>query len=263
MRVLQDPTDPNSVVPDMVYMYFTPQTLEDLVITVRVTDGLLSDVETFPLSVVNYPVAGINHPPLLEELNTTVAHVGEPFFYRVLARDPDNDIVTFSATINGLPSYQYGPWSYSIMNPYPVGSNPYGGDINFTPVFEGEFDIVITARDSRGMSAQGRLHLIVSNPGIWLNHPPVLGVHIQNPQVAKAGVPFTIPVEFVDPDGDKLNYSCNIGSVTERTDDLQGAVFSFLTNFPGQYMVKIMAYDDRGGLVEQSFLMDVQPWWSY
>lgn len=257
LRVQQTPGDPNSpIAPDMAYMQFIPQVLEDLVITVKVTDGLLYDVETFPLSVVNYPVAGMNHPPLLEELNTSVAHVGETFYYPVLARDPDNDIITFSATINGLPSYQYGPWSYNLIN-------PYTGEINFTPVFEGEFDIVITVRDSRGMSANGVLHLVVSNPGTWLNHPPVLGVHIQNPQVAKAGVSFSTPVEFVDPDGEKLNYSCNIGSVTERTDGAQGAVFSFFTNFPGQYSVKIVAYDERGGLAEQTFLLDVQPWWSY
>jgi len=257
LRLPENPQDPNSpIAPDMVYMQFIPQVLEDLVVTVRVTDGLLSDVETFPLSVVNYPVAGMNHPPLLEELNTTVAHVGVPFDYQVLARDPDNDIITFSATINGLPSYQYGPWNYNIIN-------PYTGEINFTPLFEGEFDIVTTVRDSRGMSCQGHLHLVVSNPGTWLNHPPVLSTHIQNPQVAKAGVTYTIPVEFVDPDGEKLNYSCNIGSVTERTDDRQGAVFNFLTNFPGQYVVKIIAYDERGGLADQTFLLDVQPWWSY
>ena len=241
LRVLQDPSDPNSpIAPNMAYMQFIPQVLEDLIVTVRVTDGLLSDVETFPLSVVNYPVAGMNHPPLLEELNTSVAHVGEAFYYPVLARDPDNDIITYSATINGLPSYQFGPWSYNLIN-------PYTGEINFTPLFEGEFDIVITVRDSRGMSAQGGLHLVVSNPGTWLNHPPVLATHIQNPQVAKAGVTFTTQIEFIDPDGEKLNYSCNIGSVTERTDGRQGAVFSFLTNFPGQYSVKIIAYDERGG----------------
>jgi len=257
LRLPQDPNNPSAgVIPNVVLMQFVPQVLEDLIVTVRVTDGLLSDVETFPLSVVNYPVSGINHPPLLEELNAAVARVGEEFVYDVLARDPDGDIITYSATINGLPSYQFGPWNFNIIN-------PITGQIRFTPFFEGKFEIVITVKDSRGMITQGSLPLTVANPGTWLNHNPVLCKHIQNPQVARAGLPFTIPVEFVDPDGDKLNYSCNIGSVSERTDGAQGAVFSFFTYFPGQYLVRIIAYDERGGLAEQAFLLDVQPWWSY
>jgi hypothetical protein len=258
MRVLNDPEDPNSgIAPDMALIQFVPKVLEDVIVTIRVTDGRLSDVETFPLCVVTYPVAGMNHPPLLEELHAAVARVGEEFIYDVEARDPDyGDILTFSASINGLPSYQYGPWSFSLIN-------PYTGRISFTPMFEGEHKITVIVRDSRGMYAQGVIPLTVSNPGTWLNHAPVLGEHIQNPQVARAGNHFIIPVEFIDPDGDKLNYSCNIGSITDRTDGKQGAVFSFFTYFPGQYLVKITAYDDRGGLAEQTFLMDVQPWWSY
>ncbi|MEW6381411.1 MAG: hypothetical protein AB1611_17665 [bacterium] len=257
LRLPLDPNDVNAgIAPDIVLMQFVPQVLEDLIVTVRVTDGLLSDVETFPLSVVNYPVYGINHPPLLEELNAAVARVGEEFVYDVLARDPDGDIITYSATINGLPSYQFGPWNFNIIN-------PVTGQIRFTPYFEGQFEIMVTVQDSRGMRTQGPIYLTVSNPGTWLNHNPVLGQHIQNPQVAKAGVPFSVPVEFIDPDGDKLFYSCNVGSVTERTDGAQGAVFSFFTYFPGQYLVKITAYDERGGLAEQTFILDVQPWWSY
>ncbi|MEW5801353.1 MAG: hypothetical protein AB1847_04530 [bacterium] len=256
-RIPQTPGDPNSpIAPDVVLMQFTPSVLEDLMVTVRVTDGLLSDVETFPLSVVTYPVAGMNHPPMLEELNAAVAQVGEPFVYDVLARDPDGDIITFSATIDDLPSYQFGPWSFNIIN-------PITGQINFTPFFEGEYRLVVTVRDSRGMYAQGTIPLTVANAGTWLNHKPVLAQHVQNPQVARAGLPFTVPVEFVDPDGDKLYYSCTIGTVTERTDGKQGAVFSFFTNFPGIYLVKIIAYDDRGGLAEEMFAMDVQPWWTY
>ncbi len=257
IRLLEDPNDPNSdIAPDIALIQFIPQVLEDLIVTVRVTDGQLTDVETFPLSVVTYPVAGMNYPPLLEEFRAAVAYVGEEFVYDIEARDPDyGDILTFSATINGLPSYQYGPWSFNIIN-------PITGRISFTPFFGGEYKISVTVRDSRGMYAQDIIPLTVVNPGSWLNHNPVLVEHIQNPQVAKAGNVFLIPLEFIDPDGDELYYSCNIGSLAERTDGKQGAVFSFFTHFPGQYLINITAYDDRGGLTDQSFLLDVQPWWS-
>lgn len=258
MRLLEDPNDPNSgIVPDEAVMYFVPQTIDNLIVTVRVTDGQLSDVETFPLSVVTYPVAGMNHPPLIEELHAAVAKVGEEFVYDVKAHDPDfGDVITYSATMNGLPSYQFGPWNFNIIN-------PLTGRISFTPYFEGQYEILVTVRDSRGMIARGAISLLVASPGTWLNHAPVLCNHIQKPQVAKAGIHFTIPVEFVDPDDDELNYSCNIGTVTERVDGQQGAIFSFFTQFPGQYMVRINAYDDWGGLAEQTFLLDVQPFWSY
>ena len=54
----------------------------------------------------------------------------------------------------------------------------------------------------------------------------------------------------------------NIGTVTERQDGVQGCVFNFFTYFPGQYIVTIVAYDIRGLFTEETFLLDVQPWWS-
>ncbi|MBN2373377.1 hypothetical protein JXL19_06305 [bacterium] len=257
-RLPEDPNDPTAgVTPNIVGLYFIPRTFDDLVITIRVTDGLLSDVETFTLSVVNFPTAGINHPPYLEQLNDVVGYIGKELNIPILARDIDStDILTYSATIDGLPSYQYGPWQQSILD-------PFSGVINFTPAFEGRHWIDIIVRDSRGMIARGGFELTVVNPGAtWLNHAPVVTKTIQNPQVVLAGQDYSIPIEITDPDGDKLYYSCNIGTVTERQDGIQGCVFNFFTHFPGLYIVNIVAFDIRGAFTEETFLMDVQPWWS-
>ena len=256
-RLPSDPNDPNSpIAPDVALMYFVPQTFDDLVITIRVSDGYLSDVETFTLSVVNFPVAGINHPPYLEELDKVVGYVGKALNIPILARDPDpSDILIYRATIDGLPSYQFGPWQESIID-------PVTGVIQFTPQFEGRHWIDIAVHDSRGMYARSGFELVVVNPGTWYNHAPVVTDDVQNPQVAKAGREYTIPIEIMDPDGDKLYYSVNIGTVTERQDGTAGCVFSFFTNFPGQYLVTIVAFDIRGLSTETTFLLDVQPWWS-
>ncbi|MEW5803518.1 MAG: hypothetical protein AB1847_15605 [bacterium] len=230
---------------------FTPQVFEDLIVAVTVSDGYTNDTTMFPLSVVNYPVQ--NHPPVIQRsgmLSRFVAHVGETFTYRVKVFDKDYDQLTYSATINGLPNYQYGPWLESIID-------PHTGLIKITPRFEGFFQITVTVRDTKGAIAQATWDLTVANPGSWLNHPPVRVVNVPSPQIVRAGELYTVATSLVDPDGDDLYYSTNIGSVTPD------GTFSFLTYFPGQYSISIVAYDFQGGYAYQNFLLDVQPWWSY
>jgi hypothetical protein len=249
-----DPNDP-CVVQDpslqRALLSFTPQYLEDLIVTVTVSDGYTNDITMFPLSVVNYPVQ--NHSPMIQRsgmISRFVAHVGETFTYRVKVFDKDYDQLTYSATINGLPSYQYGPWQESLIN-------PQTGIIQFTPQFEGFFKLTVTVRDTKGAIGQATWDLTVANKGGWFNHPPVRVVNVPSPQMVRAGELYIVATGFVDPDGDDLYYSTNIGSVTP-----DGA-YSFLTNFPGQYQVSIVAYDLYGGKSYLNFLLDVQPWWSY
>ncbi|MGA1868049.1 MAG: hypothetical protein ACMUJM_05815 [bacterium] len=253
---ISDPNEP--ITPNMAHIFFISQTVDNYVITVTVTDsGGLSDTETFTLSVVNYPVMGINNPPILEDFHDCVATVNTPFTLQILARDADyGDILTYSATIDNLPSYQYGPWNEPLIN-------PITGVINFIPRFEGVNQIAVTVRDNRGMSAQDVFNIIIANKGTWLNHPPVFVDNIQEPQISIAGVPYTLPIDFQDPDGEKLYYSTNIGTVTERNDGKEGVIFHFNTNFPGLYEVHIIAYDYQGGLADAFFVLDVQPWWTY
>jgi len=249
------PYDPNETYPERpparARLSFTPQVLEDLIISVRVCDGLISDATVFPLSVVNYPVT--NHPPIIEKsgLNCKfMAVVGQRFQFKVNAYDQDNDTLTFRALIDGRPSYQYGPWSEQLID-------PKTGLIDFTPQFEGTYTMTIIASDDKGMwsSANWRLICTVEGPG-WLNHPPVKVRQPLSPQGCRAGKPYVFPTCFEDPDGDPIYYSSNIGAISED------GVFSFLTYFPGQYQVVITAYDNRGGMDTLKFLLIVQPWWA-
>ncbi|MEW6382215.1 MAG: hypothetical protein AB1611_21845 [bacterium] len=287
--------DDPKVLSNVVMLTYIPQYLEEMVITVRVSDRMgLSDVEVFPITVVNYPV--VNHPPRLEELEDDFYLLGssQPYEKYFVCYDQDNQPdqngksdstgvgtfwgnVTYTAFIDGMPYYGYGPYQEDLIHD---PTTPY---ISFHPQFEGVHRIVVIARDTRGLSSVGEYTLVVANPGSWLNHPPVLGEDIDSPQVALAGQLFSIPVEFYDPDIEPLYYSCNIGMVTELSgkgiqDQLNadqslsgeaayglyrgGAVFSFLTYFPGLYQVQITAYDTHGAWSTAHFTLDVQPWWS-
>jgi len=259
-----------SYLPNVIFLRIQGQVLEDLIVTCEVSDGRLSDVETFPVSVVNYPVT--NNPPRIEQLSDQCFEVGKmpsqrdiimggwsisdqkiiTNVYTITATDPDpGDILTYSATLNGLPSYQYGPWISKLID-------PFRGVIAFTPQFEGSFQCVVTARDSKGAAAVGSFNLFCINPGTWLNHPPIILEPIQSPQQCRAGELFILSeLKMFDPDDQKIFYSSNLGAVSED------GVFTFQTQFPGQYLVQITGYDSLGGCVTQQFVLDVTPWWSY
>lgn len=273
--------DPD-VLPDVVQLVYTPQVFEDLIISICVYDERgLSDMEVFSLIVVNYPIP--NYPPQLEELENDVYVLGSdhPYYKQLIAYDfEDKSPITFFAYIDDQPYYGFGPYQEDLIK------NPLKGLIEFTPIFEGVHKITVVARDTKGLMAFEDYTLIVANPSGWYNHPPILGEDIDSPQYARAGRLFSIPVEFFDPDLEQIYYSCNIGSIThlpeegrethtdndegwgEEADSLygmyrSGAIYSFFTYFPGIYNVEIIAYDRYGANAGTSFVLDVQPSWSY
>jgi len=259
--------------PDIARLSYLPQTIEDITVTVRVQDSNgRTDLETFPISVTNYPVT--NHPPKLENVDEQGIAVGETYRYQMVATDqdwfgPDGSFIadqlnlTWRATLGGSPAYNYGPWSESIIN-------PYTGEITFTPQFEGVSHIIVTVTDSRGLSATGYFDILTTSPGTWLNHPPYIMGDFNDaaPLVIKAGQLFILGppmLDFHDPDGDELYYSCNIGSIAVCKDDdgIPRAYWTFQTELPGFYVVQITAFDQRGGWTQSEFPIEVQPWWSY
>ncbi|MGA1875610.1 MAG: hypothetical protein ACMUIA_08375, partial [bacterium] len=252
--------------PQMARLFFVPQVLENLIITVRVQDSNgRTDLETFPLMVVSYPMT--NHPPKMENVDEQAVQVGQTYRYQMVATDQDWEYrdqlnLTWRATISGLPSYRYGPWQDSLIN-------PLTGSVTFTPQFEGLHIIVVQVTDARGLSAIAEFEFLSTSPGGWFNHRPYIMGDFNDaaPLVIKAGQLFILGppmLDFHDPDGDELYYSCNIGSVAiaKDGDGTPRAYWTFQTNFPGFYWVQITAFDIRGGWVTSEFPIDVQPWWS-
>jgi hypothetical protein len=263
--------------PNMATLNFTPYYFEDLILTIEVTNGGRSDVRTFPLSVVNYPVE--NYPPVLQlNVDDQIFYVGEVGEYLINFIDPDcfifstsgqpatthspgmrNDMdgLVWQVTLNGLPSYQYGPWIEQIVT-------PASGLISWIPKFEGAYDAIATCTDARGASGFGEVTIFAVNRGTWLNHPPIVLSRPTQPVVIKAGEEFILPspnLKVEDPDGDALYASCNIGTCGRAQD---GAfIWKFQSDFPGSYVVEIIFYDIRGGYAIVEFFLDVKPWWSY
>jgi hypothetical protein len=232
------------------------QVFEDMILCCRVSDnGGLTDEETFPVSVVNYAVS--NLPPLLEQLEDRFFEVGRPNTYQITATDPDlQDMgqLTYKATLDGLPSYQYGPWINSIIN-------PISGTVSFQPEFEGALTCIVTVSDPRGMSAVGHFTIFCINGGSagggWNNHAPIVSRIIQSPQEVTAGELFVLTdLHMADPDNQPLYYSCNVGAV-----GVDG-IYTFQSEFAGEYLVQITGYDPLGGAVTQQFMLNVMPWWS-
>ncbi len=269
--------------PNIAALDYTPQYFEDLIVTIEVTNGVHSDVRTFPISVVNYPVE--NYPPVLQlDIDDQIFYVGEIHEYIMVFIDPDCFIFSLSPapatthvpgfpisgafrtdmddlnwrmTINGLSAYQYGPWIEQIID-------PCSGIITWIPKFEGAYDSIVTCSDARGGTAFGEITIFAINSGTWLNHPPIILGGPTQPVVIKAGEEFNLHAPnfaVEDPDGDELYASCNIGSCGRLPDG--SFLWKFQSNFPGSYLVEIIFYDIRGGYAIMEFFLDVKPWWSY
>ena len=236
------------------------QVFEDMIVTCRVSDGTATDSKTFPISVVNYPVT--NQPPIIEKVEDQVFEVGIPNYYQIVAHDPDLEdmlYLTYHATLNGLSYNTYGPWSPPWWYHEPI--DPITGLITYTPTYEHTFDCTVTVHDPRGMFSvcEFTIHCKIFDkyPGTWFNHPPVIINEFDSPQTIRAGEMFIADkMDFWDPDGDKMFWSCNIGSVGDN------GVYTFQSMFPGDYLVQITAYDIRGGMATTEFVINVTPWWS-
>jgi len=274
-----------SVWPGIAVLNFTPYVFEDIILTLEVTDGRTSDYETFPIEVVNYPVE--NYPPYIEDVDDQFFATKQPGVYALSVIDPDCTMfstaltqagtapatthvpmylgnyrmdlesITYSMTLNGLPSYQYGPWMNSLID-------AKRGIVSFTPQFEGAYDAVVVATDSRGASSIAQFTIFTTMPGTWLNHPPIVLMDWDHPQTVRAGEEFVLTTptfKVIDPDGDQLYFSCNIGAMGRKSDG--SPMWTFTSNFPGYYTAEIIAYDIRGGYAIITVDVEVKPWWGF
>ncbi len=278
--------------PNIAYIDYTPMVFEDLIVTIEVTNGVHNDIMTFPIAVINFPVE--NYPPIVQiDIDDQIFHVGQPNpvndnKYAITFVDPDcfifslaqfegiepatshkpgfpwntdfrkdMDNLIFRMTLNDLPSYQFGYWQETIIN-------PRSGLIHFIPKFEGILETTVICIDEYGAQGIGQINIFAINPGTWLNHPPIISGGPTNPVVLNAGEEYELHAPLFnvfDPDGDELYASCNIGSCGHCVD---GAfIWNFQSNFPGYYDVEIFFYDIRGGYAILWFPVIVTPWWSF
>lgn len=161
-------------------LYFTPYIFEDIILTLEVSDGRRSDFETFPVSVVNYPVE--NYPPYIEDIEDQIFFVGRENIYATSVVDPDcmlfslmvppatNHVLTtnpyfrkdmdeilWEAELQGVPPFQQGDWMEDIIN-------PYNGVITITPEHRGRYSALIKAKDQFGGPAVQTFSIFCLHP---------------------------------------------------------------------------------------------------
>ncbi|MGA1870023.1 MAG: hypothetical protein ACMUJM_15925 [bacterium] len=245
------------------------QTMENLVVTVTCWYGYTEDCEIFTIQTVNYPVT--NHPPVIERVDDVIFYVGEEGRYQLAASDADSfswsmamggpasvrsDIeeLVWTASLAGYPAYSYGPFTEPLID-------QKTGLVSFTPMFEGAYDMTVAVRDPKGAEAYAVFTIFCVNPSTWLNHPPVILRDWEEIPITVAGNDINLNLnKIVDPDGERLYYSCNIGAIGYVDGE---PVWTFHTEFPGIYQVEIVAYDTNGGYVVIAETVCIGPWWTY
>lgn len=242
------------------------QVIENMVITVVATNGMVEDLESFMLTTLNYPVT--NYPPVIEDVDDVLFSLGAGTQRAILnatdadslTRDvasmgqtrPDMAQLTWTATLEGLPAYMYGPWTQSLIN-------PKTGVVSIDAQFEGGYQMVVTVRDPKGAQAVAAFTVYCIQGNTWLNHPPIMLRDWEHPVIGQAGKELSLALDgIVDPDGEPLSFSCNIG-VIGNVNGKQ--VWQLKTHYPGTYLVEIVAFDIRGGYLVIPQEVVIIPWW--
>ena len=252
--------------PSVAALVIPPQqTIENMVVTVVCSDGLGEDIESFMIETVNYPVT--NTPPVIEDVDDQIFYVGMgDQEYQLNATDADSftfcsavqyetDIedLIWTGYLEGYPSYTYGPFTDTLIS-------QKSGLVKFAPISEGAYEMIVTVRDPKGMEAYAAFTIYCVNSNGWLNHPPVMLGDWDHPMIGRQGQELMLHfTDIVDPDGEPLYYSCNIGSIGYIGGE---PVWSFQTEFPGTYMVEIVAYDTSGGYLVIPQEIIITTWWA-
>ena len=163
-----------TVWPNIAALDFTPQYFKDLIVTIEVSHWIESDVTTFPINVVNYPVN--NYAPVLcQPVEDQTFYLGEVNEYFVNFIDPDSfifcmstapatthtpaiagafrtdmDGLSYEKIINGLPNYPFCPWPDNCYEP---NTNLF----TWVPKFEDVYDVILACIDARGGSVFAEL----------------------------------------------------------------------------------------------------------
>jgi hypothetical protein len=155
-------------------------TLQPVMVTIGVTDGLSTDTATF-----NVSVSAEADPPAIDPLGTITGKANKQLVFKVNAYDSDGDALSF----------------YDNTDIFDI--DIYTGEVNFTvnDTHVGTHEVTITVSD--GTTDVKMTFTLEIRPRD--NLPPVLS-KVENIN-AKVGKPFKVLLRATDPDGDTLTFS--------------------------------------------------------
>ncbi|MHB1524597.1 MAG: putative Ig domain-containing protein, partial [Candidatus Dormibacteria bacterium] len=166
------------------------------------------------------------------------AVVGARFEYDAHATDTDGDVISYD-----LP-----------VAPAGMAVDPKTGVVVWTPTAGevGTQKVQLRAEDGRGGIVLQSFEIVVSD----VNLSPVFTTKPSNPLYV--GSPYVYAARAIDADGDPVSYSFISGPSSLSVNSSTGLV-SWTPQATGSYPVTIAAFDGRGGEVEQTFTLTVDP----
>jgi len=114
---------------------WTPNTTGDFEVTVEVSDGELTDTQSFTISASEPP----NQAPIITPILDATITVGETFTYTVDATDPDGDELNYSLATN--PSTD-------------MSIDENSGVISWTPTAIGSYEVTVEVSDGSESTTQ-------------------------------------------------------------------------------------------------------------
>jgi len=227
--LITNPPTNMAIGPTTGVINWTPTTTGSYDVTIEVSDGELSDVQSFTITVSEPP----NRAPVITSTPVTSVILGENYAYTVVANDPDGDVLTYS------------------LSTFPDGMtiNSTAGAINWTPTAAGSEDVVVEVSDGQ-LSATQSFTIVVGT----VNQAPII-TFIPYTTVT-LGQTFTYAVEATDPEGDALTYSLTTNPSTDMSIDENSGVISWTPTTVGNFEV-VVEVSDGELTVTQNFTIEV------
>jgi outer membrane protein OmpA-like peptidoglycan-associated protein len=190
----------------------------------------------------NPPPPPPNHPPtvtLAADPTKVFAGSGDSIALKATASDPDGDPLNYKWSATG------------------GGIDGTGAEVRWNSggVKEGTYTATVTVDDGRGGTASASTdYQVVAKP----NSPPIISSCAASPATITVGQKSTITTTASDPDNDPLTYSYKTtgGNVTGSGATAQ---FDSAHTQPGTYTVTCHVSDGRGGEVDATTQVTVQP----
>jgi hypothetical protein len=224
-------TDPST---DMVIdensgvINWTPTAVGNFEVNVEVSDGELSDTQSFNITVSE----PLNQAPVITSVPITSVILGEIYNYTIVAIDPEEDDLTYTLITK--------PTGMTIS---------IDGAIIWTPSAVGSYDVTVEVSDGE-LTATQSFSIVVDT----VNHAPFITLIPHT--IVTAGETFNYNVNANDLDGNDLTYSLTTNPSTNMTINEDSGVISWTPTAVGSFEI-IVEVSDGELTATRSFTIEV------